>query len=357
MSKRILFTGGGSAGHVTVNVALIPRFVELGWDVSYIGSMKGIESELIKNIDSVDYYGISTGKLRRYMSIENFKDPFRIVKGVFEAYNLIRKIKPDVVFSKGGFVSVPVVIGAKLNKVPIIIHESDITPGLANRISLPLATNICVTFPETLDHIKSDKATYVGAIIREELRSGNASQGLELLQFVNNKPIILVMGGSLGSKKINGTIRNNLPKLLAQYQVVHICGKGQLDPSIHLDGYQQFEYIHDELPNVIASADIVVTRAGSNSIFEFLALHKPMLLIPLSRAASRGDQILNAESFQKAGFAEVLMEEDLTDESFIQSLESLISRRDQMTETMARQDQASTIDQVIELIQKAAHKK
>lgn len=357
MSKRILFTGGGSAGHVTVNVALIPRFVQSGWDVSYIGSVKGIESDLIKNIDSVDYYGISTGKLRRYMSVENFKDPFRIVKGVFEAYHLIRKIKPDVVFSKGGFVSVPVVIGAKLNKVPIIIHESDITPGLANRISLPLATNICVTFPETLDHIKNDKATYVGAIIRDELRSGNASQGLELLQFANNKPIILVMGGSLGSKKINGTIRNNLPKLLAQYQVVHICGKGQIDPSIDLDGYQQFEYIHDELPDVIASADIVVTRAGSNSIFEFLALHKPMLLIPLSRAASRGDQILNAESFQKAGYAEVLMEENLTDESFMQSLELLISRRDQMTETMTKHDQASTIDQVIELIHKAAHKK
>lgn len=357
MSKRILFTGGGSAGHVTVNVALIPRFVQSGWDVSYIGSVKGIESDLIKNIDSVDYYGISTGKLRRYMSVENFKDPFRIVKGVFEAYNLIRKIKPDVVFSKGGFVSVPVVIGAKLNKVPIIIHESDITPGLANRISLPLATNICVTFPETLDHIKNDKATYVGAIIRDELRSGNASNGLELLQFTNNKPIILVMGGSLGSKKINGTIRNNLPKLLTQYQVVHICGKGQIDPSIHLDGYQQFEYIHDELPDVIASADIVVTRAGSNSIFEFLALHKPMLLIPLSRAASRGDQILNAESFQKAGYAEVLMEENLTDDSFMQSLELLISRRDQMTETMTKHDQASTIDQVIELIQKAANKK
>lgn len=357
MSKRILFTGGGSAGHVTVNVALIPRFVQSGWDVSYIGSVKGIESDLIKNIDSVDYYGISTGKLRRYMSVENFKDPFRIVKGVFEAYHLIRKIKPDVVFSKGGFVSVPVVIGAKLNKVPIIIHESDITPGLANRISLPLATNICVTFPETLDHIKNDKATYVGAIIRDELRSGNASQGLELLQFTNNKPIILVMGGSLGSKKINGTIRNNLPKLLAQYQVVHICGKGQIDPSIDLDGYQQFEYIHDELPDVIASADIVVTRAGSNSIFEFLALHKPMLLIPLSRAASRGDQILNAESFQKSGYAEVLMEENLTDESFMQSLELLISRRDQMTETMTKHDQASTIDQVIELIQKAANRK
>ncbi len=354
MSKRILFTGGGSAGHVTVNVALIPRFIALGWDVSYIGSIKGIESELISNIDHVDYHGISTGKLRRYMSVENFKDPFRIVKGVFEATNLIRKIKPDVVFSKGGFVSVPVVIGAKLNKVPIIIHESDLTPGLANRIALPLATKVCVTFPETIDHIKSDKTTYVGAIIRDELRSGNATRGLNLLKFSNRKPIVLVMGGSLGSKKINGAIRSNIPTLLDQYQVVHICGKDQVDPSIQLDGYQQFEYIHDELPDVIAAADVVVTRAGSNSIFEFLALRKPMLLIPLSRAASRGDQILNAQSFQKAGFAEVLLEEELTDESFIKSLELTLSKRVQIVDNMAKQDQTSTIDQVIQLIQKAS---
>ncbi|WP_438347898.1 undecaprenyldiphospho-muramoylpentapeptide beta-N-acetylglucosaminyltransferase [Paenibacillus sp. FA6] len=351
MSKRILFTGGGSAGHVTVNVALIPRFIALGWDVSYIGSMKGIESELIKNIDHVDYHGISTGKLRRYMSVENFKDPFRIVKGVFEATHLIRKIKPDVVFSKGGFVSVPVVIGAKLNKVPIIIHESDLTPGLANRIALPLATKVCVTFPETIDHIKSDKATYVGAIIRDELRAGNTTLGLNFLQFTNSKPIILVMGGSLGSKKINETIRSNLTFLLEQFQVVHICGKDQVDASIHMDGYQQFEYIHDELPDVMASADTVVTRAGSNSIFEFLALHKPMLLIPLSKAASRGDQILNAQSFKKAGYAEVLLEEELTNESFMISLHVLISKRAQMVAAMAQHDHSNTIDQVIELIQ------
>ncbi|MNO92523.1 UDP-N-acetylglucosamine transferase [compost metagenome] len=356
MSKRILFTGGGSAGHVTVNIALIPRFAALGWNISYIGSIKGIESELMSTIQDVDYYGISTGKLRRYMSIENLKDPFRIVKGVFQAYHLIRKIKPDVVFSKGGFVSVPVVIGAKLNNVPIIIHESDITPGLANRIALPFATKVCVTFPETLDHIKSDKAMYVGAIIRDELRSGNATHGLNLLQFSNSKPIILVMGGSLGSRKINEAIRKNLHNLLDHYQVVHICGKGQVDPTLQLEGYQQFEYIHNELPDVLASADIVVSRAGSNSIFEFLALHKPMLLIPLSRAASRGDQILNAQSFQKAGYAEVLLEEDLTNESFMQSLESLLSKRVQIVDTMSKHDQSSTINQVIELIQNTSMK-
>jgi UDP-N-acetylglucosamine--N-acetylmuramyl-(pentapeptide) pyrophosphoryl-undecaprenol N-acetylglucosamine transferase len=354
MSKHILFTGGGSAGHVTVNVALIPRFITLGWDVSYIGSLKGIESELIKNIEQVDYHGISTGKLRRYMSIENLKDPFRIIKGVFQAYHLIRKIKPDIVFSKGGFVSVPVIIGAKLNKVPIIIHESDITPGLANTIALPLATKVCVTFPETLEHIKNDKAIYVGAIIRDELLAGNASRGLRFLHFSNNKPNLLVMGGSLGSKKINEVIRRNLTWLLDQFQVVHICGKGQVDPSILTNGYQQFEYIHDELSDVITSADIVVTRAGSNSIFEFLALHKPMLLIPLSKAASRGDQILNAQSFEKAGYAEVLLEEELTDGTFKNSLELLISKQSQMVETMAKHDHVDTIDQVVKLIQDTA---
>lgn len=351
MSKRILFTGGGSAGHVTVNVALIPRFVEQGWHVSYIGSRKGIESELIKNMDHADYHSISTGKLRRYMSVENFKDPFRIIKGVFEATQLIRKIKPDVVFSKGGFVSVPVVIGAKLNKVPIIIHESDLTPGLANRIALPLATKVCVTFPETIDHIQNNKATYVGAIIRDELRAGDAARGLHFLQFTNSKPVVLIMGGSLGSRKINETIRSNLTFLLEQFQVVHICGKNQVDDSIRMDGYQQFEYIHDELPDVIASADIVITRAGSNSIFEFLALRKPMLLIPLSKAASRGDQILNAQSFKKAGYAELLLEEELTNESFMISLHVLVSKQAQIIETMAQYDHSNTIDQVIQLIQ------
>ncbi|MHA0857472.1 undecaprenyldiphospho-muramoylpentapeptide beta-N-acetylglucosaminyltransferase [Paenibacillus sp. CMAA1364] len=355
MSKRILFTGGGSAGHVTVNVALIPRLIALGWDASYIGSFKGIESDLISNMkEDIDYYGISTGKLRRYMSIENLKDPFRIVKGVYQAYQLIRRIKPDILFSKGGFVSVPVIIGAKLNKVPIIIHESDITPGLANTIALPLANKICVTFPETLEHIKGDKATYVGAIIRDELRSGDATRGLNFLQFNTGKPVILVMGGSLGSKKINETIRSNLALMLDQFHVVHICGKGQLEPSIQLHGYQQFEYLHEELSDVIASADFVVTRAGSNSIFEFLALRKPMLLIPLSKAASRGDQILNAESFEKAGYAEVLLEEELTNESFILSLHTLISKQTVIVKNMAQQNLTNPIDAVIHLIQETS---
>ncbi|MGF7048979.1 UDP-N-acetylglucosamine--N-acetylmuramyl-(pentapeptide) pyrophosphoryl-undecaprenol N-acetylglucosamine transferase [Paenibacillus sp. DS2015] len=357
MSKKILFTGGGSAGHVTVNMALIPKFTELGWNIAYMGSKKGIEAELIQPFDNVEYYGISTGKLRRYLNIENFKDPFRIIKGVFEAYSLIRKIKPDVVFSKGGFVSVPVVIGAKLNHVPIVIHESDITPGLANRIALPLATKVCVTFPETLNELKSDKAIYVGSIIRDDLRSGDTAKGLSFLTFTSSKPVMLIMGGSLGSKRINGIVRGNLDHLLTQFQIVHICGKNQIDPSIEREGYQQYEYLHDELTDVIAAAHIVVTRAGSNSIFEFLALHKPMLLIPLSRAASRGDQILNAHSFRKAGYAEVLEEETLTDESFIDAVELLTSRRDEIAQNMANYNGENTINQVMEMIQNTATSK
>lgn len=350
MSKKILFTGGGSAGHVTVNLALIPEFIKENWTVKYIGSRNGIEAQLIKQLDKVEYISISSGKLRRYMDMENFKDPFRIVKGVFQAYQIIRKQKPDVVFSKGGFVSVPVVIGAWLNKVPVVIHESDISPGLANKIALPMADKVCLTFAETKKHIKSDKAIHVGPIIRKELKQGNSDKGYELCGFSKGKPVILIMGGSLGSRKINEVIRRNLRTLLNQYQIVHLCGKGQVDDAIITQGYKQFEYIQEELADLLAMTDLVISRAGSNSIFEFLALRKPMLLIPLSMAASRGDQILNAQSFKASGYCEILQEEEMDDHTLIAALASLSANRKKIVEKMAQDDHGNAIQTVIQLI-------
>lgn len=318
--KRILFTGGGTAGHVIVNLALIPHFQKEGWSVDYIGSKQGIERDLIKEIPDVTYYPISTGKLRRYMSLENLKDPFKVLKGTIDAWNVIRKTKPNIIFSKGGFVSVPVVVAARFRRVSTIIHESDYTPGLANKLATPFAKKVLTTFPETVSYLPKKKAAHVGAVIREELFQGDPKRGFELTNLTPEKPTILIMGGSIGSQKINKVVRENLDALLPKYQIIHICGRDNIDSSITKQGYVQFEYVNEQLKDIFAITDYVISRAGANAIFEFLAMNIPMLLIPLSLAASRGDQIDNAKSFKKNKFAHVLQEEDLTTERFLKEV-------------------------------------
>ncbi|WP_101843343.1 undecaprenyldiphospho-muramoylpentapeptide beta-N-acetylglucosaminyltransferase [Halobacillus sp. Marseille-P3879] len=351
--KRILFTGGGTAGHVIVNLALIPEFQKQGYEIDYIGSYEGIERNLIEPLDGVTYYGISTGKLRRYMSKENFKDPFKVMKGLYQSLRIIRKRKPQVVFSKGGFVSVPVVAAAKLKKVPAIIHESDYTPGLANKLSFPFAEKVLATFPETMKYLPEAKGTYIGAVVREELFEGDRDEGLRFCGFSSTKPVILVMGGSTGSKKINDAIRGNLDALLKDLQIVHLCGKGHIDESIEREGYTQFEYVNEELKDLFAACDYIISRAGSNAIFEFLALRKPMLLIPLSRQASRGDQILNADSFVKQGYAVKLEEEELNSETLLQKVNQLREEKTHLLENMRAYENRKTKQQVIDIIQQA----
>ncbi|MDR0270251.1 undecaprenyldiphospho-muramoylpentapeptide beta-N-acetylglucosaminyltransferase [Paenibacillus sp.] len=355
--NKVMFTGGGSAGHVTVNMALMPLFLEEGWSVDYVGSAGGIEKDLVSTLPEVKYFPISTGKLRRYLDIQNVKDPFKVVKGAFQAYTLIKQRKPQVVFSKGGFVSVPVVVGAWLNRVPVIIHESDITPGLANRISIPMASFVCTTFPETAEQINSAKSRYVGAVVRKELHQGSADRGRDFCGFQRNQFVLLIMGGSLGARKINEAVRSALPTLLNYFQVVHICGKGQIDPNINEPGYRQYEYINDELPDVLAMSDLVVSRAGSNSIFEFLSLQKPMLLIPLTRQQSRGDQILNAHSFEKAGYCKVLEEENLNEDSLVSSLMEVFKNRREMIENMKNNEHSDALSTVFDLIKETANHK
>jgi UDP-N-acetylglucosamine--N-acetylmuramyl-(pentapeptide) pyrophosphoryl-undecaprenol N-acetylglucosamine transferase len=354
MGQQILFTGGGTTGHVAVNLALIPHFVQEGWKVAYIGSENGIEKQLISDLKQVGYYGIATGKLRRYLDWNNVKDPFKVIKGIFQAYLIIRKLRPRVVFSKGGFVSVPVVLGAWMNRVPVVIHESDFTPGLANRLSIPFASKVCATFPETVRLVAGGKAEFIGAVVREHLRSGVAAKGLALCNFLRDKPVLLVMGGSQGSQRLNALIRGNLSDLLRTFQIVHICGKGQTDSSIQLRGYRQFDYVDRELPDLLAMSDLVVSRAGSNSIFEFLALRLPMLLIPLSRKASRGDQIHNARSFVAAGYAEMLEEEQLTDDSFLDALNDLHANKERYIGHMEQGEPGDAKTRLIEIITRAA---
>lgn len=334
--KKIVLTGGGTAGHVTPNLALIPFLKEEGWEVIYIGSEKGIERSLIE-AEGIPYYSIPTGKLRRYLSKQNFSDMFRVVKGVAEAKKRIKEIKPDLVFSKGGFVAVPVVLAAKANGVPVIIHESDITPGLANKIAMPFAKVICTTFPETLGHISKQKGVHTGSPIRKELFEGNRKKGLEICGFDGNKPVLLMMGGSLGAVKLNQCLRVELSALLQKFDIIHLCGKGNLETELlKQKGYKQFEYVSAGLADLFAASDVIVSRAGSNSICEFLALKKPHLLIPLSKNASRGDQILNADSFAKQGFARVLPEEEMTPESLMENIHTLYENRNKYIEKMEK---------------------
>ncbi len=351
--KRIILTGGGTAGHVTPNIALLPKLKELGYDIHYIGSYTGIEKELIEQF-GIPYHGISSGKLRRYFDWKNFTDPFRVLKGFQEANKLIKTLKPDVIFSKGGFVTVPVVMAGQRNHVPTIIHESDMTPGLANKLSIPSATKVCCNFPETLNHLPEGKAVLTGSPIRQELLQGDRYAALDLCGFTDDKPVIMIVGGSLGSVVVNDAVRAILPELLKDFQVVHLCGKGKTDESLKgLKGYAQFEYIKQELKDLFAATDLVISRAGANAICELLALHKPNLLIPLSANASRGDQILNARSFERQGFSVVLEEEELSNEVLLQAIHKLYNEKDAYIETMLQSSQQDSINTIIGLIENA----
>ena len=349
--KHIVLTGGGTAGHVTPNIAMIPRLKELGYKISYIGSYEGIEKKLIEEL-GIPYYGISSGKLRRYFDVKNFTDPFRVLKGFMEAKKLMKELKPDVVFSKGGFVTVPVVIAASRRKIPTFIHESDMTPGLANRICIPFATKVCCNFPETISNLPKDKAVLTGTPIRQELLTGSKEKGLAFTGLSPDKPVILIIGGSLGATAVNEAVRSILPELLEDFQVVHLCGKGKLDENLKdTKGYVQYEYIKKELADLFALADIVISRAGANAICELSALNKPNLLIPLSARASRGDQILNACSFEHLGYSKVLEEEEITKESLLDAVHDLYENRESYITAMSSSKHKDSIELIVQLFE------
>ena len=348
--KSIVLTGGGTSGHVTPNIALLPGLRAKGWLIGYIGSKNGIEKQLIEN-EGIPYHSINTGKLRRYFDLKNFTDIFRVVDGFRQAFLLLSKLKPDVVFSKGGFVSCPVVWAAWLKRIPVVIHESDMTPGLTNKLSMPFSKNICYTFPESERFIPGGKAVFTGIPIRESLLTGDRSQGIKLCDFKNTKPVVLVIGGSQGSEIINKTVRNALDTLMKTFQICHICGKGNVKSEYSgVTGYHQFEYVNNELAHLFAASDIVVSRAGATALFEILALKKPAVLIPLSRAASRGDQILNARSFEKQGFSMLLPEEILDEASLIRCLLEIHEGRDTYVESMKTCKMGNATQKILSLL-------
>ena len=349
-TKKIVLTGGGSAGHVTPNIALIPALKKAGFEIYYIGSYEGIEKKLIEDYN-IPYFGISTGKLRRYFDPKNFSDPFRVLKGMSEARTLLKKIQPDIVFSKGGYVSVPVVRAAGLLKIPYSVHESDMTPGLANRLSMSGASKICCNFPETMRLLPADKAVLTGTPIREELSMGSKQAGRELCGFTDDKPVLMVIGGSLGAQSVNETVRYALPRLLPNFNVVHLCGKEKMDNlKLTVPGYKQFEYVKNELKDIFAMADIVVSRAGANSICELLALKKPNILIPLSTKSSRGDQMLNARSFEQQGFSMVIDNDDLDEDILVETIEELYNDREKYVEAMSKSNLHSATNTIVKII-------
>lgn len=349
--KHIVLTGGGTAGHVTPNIAMLPKLKEMGYKISYIGSYEGIERKLIEELN-IPYYGISSGKLRRYFDVKNFTDPFRVLKGFSEAKKLLKDLKPDIVFSKGGFVTVPVVIAAHRQKIPVLIHESDMTPGLANKLCLSSATKVCCNFPETVTNLPANKAIVTGTPIRQELLKGSREGALAFTGLSGQKPVLMIIGGSLGSVAVNTAVRQALPKLLPDFDVIHLCGKDKLDPSLeNTKGYRQYEYIKEELADLFALSDVIISRAGANAICEISALKKPNLLIPLSAKASRGDQILNARSFERQGFSCVLEEEEATNESLVSAVRNLYENRNRYINAMKNSTHTDSIEHIVSLIE------
>ena len=350
--KRIVLTGGGTAGHVSPNQALIPLLLKEGWEIHYIGTKAGIERTLIEPMEGVTYHAVSSGKLRRYFDLKNFTDPFRVIAGVFQSFNIVRKLKPSIVFSKGGFVSVPVVVGAALCRVPVVMHESDITPGLANKLCKPFAKAVCTTFPECAKLLGS-KGLLTGTPLRSTIFSGEREKGLALVGFDGSKPVLMMIGGSLGAQTVNAALREALPELTKKFDVLHVCGKGNRDEKLDaMPGYRQFEYLSAELPDAFACADIVLSRAGSNSLSELMALKKPMLLIPYH--SGRGDQVLNANSLKARGLAHVMIQSDMNAKSLTDALDALWEDRELLTQRLAALPDADGTKAVLDQIHKYA---
>ena len=351
--KKIVLTGGGTAGHCLPNLALVPSLKEMGYNVLYIGSYNGIEKNLVEKT-GLQYYGISSGKLRRYFDKKNFTDPFRVMKGYREAKKILKSEKPDIVFSKGGYVTVPVVRAARSLRIPVVIHESDMTPGLANRLSAGSASKICCSFEKTLEFLPDNKAVFTGAPIRPEILLGDRERAKKFVHMrEGDYPFVMVIGGSLGAQHVNEAIRSCLPRLLKKYNIIHLCGKGKVDPTLNrTPGYMQYDYIDEELPDLYALSDIVVSRAGASVIFELLALKKPNILIPLPTASSRGDQLLNATAFSKAGYSVLLTEERMNDEMLPKTIDELFMNRETYIEKMSNAPELSAVEKICDIIKK-----
>lgn len=346
-SKKIVFTGGGTVGHVTLNLILIPKFIKDGWEVHYIGDKHGIEHEQIsKSGLDVTFHSIATGKLRRYFSWQNMLDVFKVGWGILQSIAIIAKIRPQALFSKGGFVSVPPVIASKLLGVPVYVHESDLSMGLANKIAYKFATTMFTTFeqPKALT-----KTKHVGAITKVGMTQTGQQDILDNIkkQFDANLKTVLFIGGSAGAKVFNDFI-SNTPQLTEHYNVINISGDSSLNTlQPHL---YRIDYVTDLYQPLMDLADLVVTRGGSNTIFELLAMKKLHVIIPLGKEASRGDQLENAAYFEQKGYARQLQEHDLSWATLNDELEQLVENAETYKEAMAKSEEITSPDDFYHLL-------
>ena len=321
-----VFAGGGTGGHIYPGLAVCDELRSLSHKnnqtikIIWLGNSSGMDKDLVEKSGSVDeFIGIPSGKLRRYFSFKNFTDFFKIFAGLVKSFFVLLKVKPVVLFSKGGFVSVPPCMAAKCLKIPVFTHECDFTPGLATRLNSRFATKILVSYEETKKFLgaeKAKKAVVTGNPVRPVFYETNPENGKKFLfenrsDYNPEKPILLVLGGSLGAHQINELVAENLDWLTERFNVVHQCGAKDADAMPkHHEGYFLHPFIYKEMSDVISCADSILSRAGANSIWEASVLGKPMVLIPLCGSGTRGDQVDNAKFFEEKGAALVLLGED-----------------------------------------------
>ncbi len=325
--RNLILTGGGTAGHCSPCLALLPMLEKHFDNIYYIGSKNGIEKDIVAKT-RIKYFSIPTVKLRRSLSPKNLTIPFTLTGGIISAQKLLKQLDATVVFSKGGYVALPVAIAAGLMRLPLVLHESDLTMGLANKISARFAREILTTFPQTAQ--ETPKALWTGSPINPSLFGATRQEGRDRYGFASQKPVLLVMGGSSGSMAINREIRALLQKLTQKYNVLHLCGRGNIKREININGYVQLEF-ETEMKYAYAVADIAISRAGSNAIFELIAMKIPALLIPLPKAESRGDQIENADYFTRQGMFKTLLQEELTPQKLIDNIDYIYKNRLNLT--------------------------
>ena len=345
---RIVVTGGGSAGHVMPALAVADVLTTRGAEVSFIGSRSGLEERLVEPA-RLPYYGIAAGKLRRYLSLENLTDVFRVVLGIWQAWRLLGRLRPDAVFSKGGYVALPVVVAAWLRRVPVVAHESDFTPGLANRLTLPMIRALAVSFAQTEVPNFSGALVHTGSPIRRALLEGEAEAGLARLGLDRSRPVLLVVGGSLGAESLNRVVAEGLRALLDHWQVVHVHGEVETPPDPQ-PGYVPLPFVAEGWGDVLAAADLVVSRAGANALFELLALGKLNLLVPLPATASRGDQIENAAYAAAEGFSTVVRDGELSGERLLAATLELWERRAEVHNQLRRFEAPDAVTRIADLV-------
>lgn len=347
--RKIILTGGGTAGHVTPHLSILPSLIK-EYEIHYIGSISGIERDIINKYKYITYHPITTVKFERSLTLKNLLIPFKLFKGIRQSKKIIKELKPSIIFSKGGFVSVPVCYAAHSLKVPIVGHESDYSMGLANKLIYKKCNSMCFSFKDTQSkYIK--KGVYAGSPIRESIYQGNKEKIVKQYNLDDTMPTLLMFGGSLGAKAINEMVFLCCEELSKKFNILHIVGKGNLNSKIKISNYHQIEFTNN-IEDYFACANIVISRAGSNSIFELCAIQKPMLLIPLPKDSSRGDQILNAEYLEKQNLCLVLFQENMTKETFIKSIIELYQNRYFYINNLKRQPNFNGTKKILEEIKK-----